>query len=642
MSLNENENPVHDPNTGMGKNLASEQLSTDNTDLPPVVEQQESKKENVAQFNGLSDEDYDKMDLESLCKTLEEFIKKHDVVTIKNEVEKIKTTFYQKYEIASEEAKNIFIQEGGEEKDFLYNNSTKKKFGALYFSYRDQKNQYYENLQSDLDKNLAARINLTEKLKSLVDSKDSLPKRIEVFNQIKEEWHEIGNIPRDNKNIIWNNFFHHADQFYKQIHIDREFRELDYKRNLEQKRNIIERAKVLALQTDNVSKAVRELHLLHKIWKEEIGPVSKEYRDPIWEEFIAISSKIHANKQAYLDAKNQILEDNLVKKNELIARIVALQEKNANSHKEWQAILKEKEEIHQAFIKVGAVPHEVKNDIWNTFRAAEKKLNQQKNQYYKASKQEYLENIRKKKTLIELAEAHKKDTDFETATPLFKQIQEDWKTIGYVPKKEGDILWKNFKEACNAYFDRLKEEKKEHLKIQKEAYNQKKTLLDVAKQRTYEKSSQVVALIGEWKKIGRVPYKNISIEDEFTVFLDELFSRIKLDRKQAEMLKFENKISQENPENKEQFLKKEINFIKRKISEIKSDILQLENNLSFFKHAKSDNPMIKDVHKKIDRRKEDVCNWKEKLQKAKKELHLFESSKNASEVENSTPAAKKD
>ncbi len=599
---------------------AAETLNTnesDTTSETEVNEDEVSKKEATTEKSiEIPVEDYASFGQEELLASLKKLSNSYPVQLIKDQVEDIRKFFNKNFDEKAAKSKEAFIAEGGNEIDFYFTTPLKREFNELYFNYKDKKNDYYKTLKTNLEKNLKHRLELIEQLKELISSNETVNKKFNIFKDIKEHWHQAGAIPRDQNNVVWNTFYHHVDKFYEIIHLDREFRDLDYKHNLEQKVKIIERAKELTQET-NINRAFRELQVLHKIWKEEIGPVAKEYKDLIWDKFSELTREIHDNRQAHYAEQDAKQEENLAGRKEIISQINQLTEVPKNNHNDWQKAMKQVEELHDKFKKVGRVPNEFKNSIWDEFRAAERNFNKAKNEFYKQIKGDQLDNLKKKRDLIATAEANKDSDDFDIVTPLMKRIQSEWKSIGHVPRKDSDKVWKQFKDACNHYFDRINNKKEAASAAQEEALEKKVELIETLKSFEVTDLESVISKINEWKTLGSVPYKKRKIEEEFSQILDGMFAKLNLNKKEAELIKFDNKLAEISAQNNERLLLDEKSFIRKRMDELKSEILQLENNLQFFKHADKSNPMVADVYKKIDKFQNDLSLWKEKWNKIK-------------------------
>ncbi|WP_442845455.1 DUF349 domain-containing protein [Leeuwenhoekiella sp. H156] len=592
-------------------------------DLDEVLSE-ESEDESVAERHSIPKKDYEKMSKEQLIKEFKYLLNNHKIQAIKEHVSELRAAFISKFEDEQEEAKDRFLEDGGNIIDFRYYSPLKKEFNSLYFEYRDKRNQYYQNLRKDLSANLDTRTALIEELKELkneLGGEESINTTFEKFKDIQERWRNAGNIPRDRYNLIWNNYHHHIENFYDFLHLNREFRDKDFKENLDKKLKLIEQAEELTQEQD-VNRAFKELQMLHKIWKEEVGPVSREYREEIWEKFSAATRKIHDARQEYFKNIDKIYEQNLEKKQEVIAAIEKLVANPATNHKEWQKQMKTVNDLREDFFKIGKVPRKDNEPTWKAFKKVTREFNRGKNGFYKDQKKEQYANLEKKMELIKIAEEHKDSDDIKATIDLMKKIQSDWKKIGHVPRKDSDKIWKRFKKACNHFFDKLHAEKKEILEEEKNNLDDKNALLEKVKElklsgEPQEDLKTIKAVIKEWKDTGRVPHSKKNIEQEFNKVLDGLFKKLDLSRKESELIKYDNRVAAIADEDGDQALNKERYFITKKIDEVKAEINQLENNLGFFQHVPDDNPMVKEVHKNIAEHKKTLEIWKAKLKKLK-------------------------
>jgi len=563
--------------------------------------------------------DYETLSLEELVSELEILVSNYNVTTIREHVEQIKKAFLNKYHVFIEEKKQAFLTENTENTvlDFEYNSVTKNNFDNIYSLYRNKKNKHFQSIQENLKNNLSTRKALIEEIKSLIDNTENISTALKDIQNIRERWSKAGSIPRDNYNHVWNNYHFHMERFYDQLHLDREARDWDFKQNLERKLNLIELAKKLLDQND-ILKAFKELQVYHRIWKEEIGPVSKEHRDAIWNEFSEITKKLHDKREVIYNEFRLKEENNLILKQELIARLNAITKKEIKNHNQWQESIKEIEEIRTQFFKTGKVPTEQNEETWDAFKDATRIFNIQKNAFYKDIKRDQQDNLGKKNALIEKAKSLNTSDDFEKVTPIMKQIQEDWKKIGHVPKKYSDTLWKEFKEACNKYFDRLHENRNKNISEEMENFDKKKAYLEELKdfQLVGDHKTDLDAIkkhIENWKNIGPVPQVRRHIEGKFNKILDALFDKLSLSKKETELVKYNNRIEQMMEDGDKRRIQNEITFVQRKIEETTSDILQLENNMQFISNAKADNPFIKEINKSIEKNRDELNIWKEKL-----------------------------
>ncbi|MBA6314998.1 DUF349 domain-containing protein [Cellulophaga baltica] len=578
--------------------------------------------------------DYHAMSMENLVGELQRLVKNEKVQAIRKHIDGIKYEFDLKFQEFLEHKKEEFVSNGGNEIDFKYNSVTKRQFNEVYSEYREKKNQYHKSLENSLKDNLEKRLQIIEDLKGLVNVEEDINTTYKNFKDLQESWRTAGPIPRNNYNDVWRTYHHHIEIFYDFLHLNRELRDLDFKRNLEEKQKLVERAEALETVAD-LNTAFQELQTLHKIWKEDIGPVDKEHREAIWERFSNATKALHSRRQGHFAELEKTYEVNLVKKHEIIEGIKAITTNVSKNHKGLQQQIKEIEALRESFFSAGKVPQKVNEKTWASFKDSVRDFNRQKNAFYKDQKKEQQDNLDKKRALLELALSLKDSEDTEMATSEMKRIQNEWKKIGHVPRKFSDKIWKQFKDACNHYFDRLNASKNEAQKDELENLELKAACLErlqgfhLSGNRN-EDLDAIKGFIAEWKAIGRVPFNKKSINAKFNKILDALFKKLDIERQEAEMMKYGNKIQQiTNGENTEHALQRERTFIRRKIDESKSEVRQLENNLQFFSNASEDSPVVKDVIKKINAHKEDLATWKAKLKK----LNILKNNLNKEEVE---------
>ena len=563
--------------------------------------------------------DYHAMSMENLVGELQRLVKNEKIQAIKRHVDSIKQEFDLKFQEFIEHKKEEYISKGGSEADFKYNSVTKRQFNEVFSEYREKRNQYYKNLEHSLKENLTNRLAIIEELKGLVNIEEDINTTYKNFKDLQEKWRNAGPVPRSNYNDVWRTYHHHIEIFYDFLHLNRELRDLDFKHNLEEKQKIVERAEAL-LKEEDVNKAFRELQTLHKIWKEDIGPVDKEHREAIWERFSEATKAMHQRRQEYFKELDQVYEKNLVEKKKIIESISQISENVAKSHREIQRQIKEIESLRESFFKAGKVPQKFNDETWASFKEAVRSFNRNKNAFYKNLKKAQQQNLDKKRALLDLAVSLKDSEDWETATPEMKRIQREWKQIGHVPRKFSDKIWNEFKAACNHYFDRLHASKNKAFASEMTNFENKSKLLDELKLFKIgddrEKDIKAVKnFIDSWRSIGRVPFSKKNINGKFNKILDALFKKLNLSHQEAELLKYGNKIQQLAKADDEYAIRNERTFIRRKIDESKNDIRQLENNLQFFSDASEDNPLVKEVIRNLDRHKESLATWKSKLKK---------------------------
>ncbi|MDO4229841.1 MAG: DUF349 domain-containing protein [Capnocytophaga sp.] len=569
---------------------------------------------------------YESMSLEALTQELKKLLHSEKVQAIKKHVEAIRQEFDNKYEELLEEKKEEYLADGGEEYDFKYESPIHRTFYTLLNEYREKRNTYHKELEKIHKENLVKRQEIIEEIKNLINVEEDINTTFKHFQQLQDRWHKAGAVSRKDYDVLWGNYHHHVENFYDFIDLSRDLRDIDFKRNLDEKLKIIEKAEALAKDELDAMRAFRELQLLHKIWKEDIGPVAREHREEIWQKFSDITKTIHEKRQFYFDNLDKVYEQNATRKNEIIAKIKEISTRNITSHGGWQKGIKEVETLRETFLNIGKVPARFTDEIWKNFKETVRSFNQKKINYYKNLKKEQQENFEKKLALLEIAKANKDNRDWETVTPVMKKIQEDWKAIGNVPKKNADKIWKEFRKACNEYFDELHKAIKSSQNKEFEALDKKKELLDKVKEYklTRDREKEIENLqefVNQWNNLGKVPHSKKGIDTKFYKIIDAFYRKLDFDRQEIELLKYNNKLERLANDDDESSLNHEMMFVRRKIDELKSEILQLENNLQFFSNIDDKNPLVSEVIKNINNQKETLNTWIAKLRELKNLQH---------------------
>ena len=565
---------------------------------------------------------YEAMSLSELTKELKELLQTEKTQAIKKQVDAIRYEFDKKYDALVEEKKEEFIADGGELYNFSYEIPVYREFYTAFNDYREKRNQYYKEIEKTYKENLAKRREIIEELKSLLNAEEHLGTTFKQFQQLQERWRKAGAVSNADYEDLWNTYHHHVENFYDFIHLSKDLRDIDFKRNLEEKLKIIERAEALAQDDVDALIASRELQVLHRVWKEEIGPVDKEHRESIWQRFSELTKKIHDKRQYYLKNLDKIYEENAVKKQGIIERIKKLGEKEPTTHSAWKQLSKQVEDLRQSFLNVGKVPLQQADEVWKSFNIALRAFNKKKNQFYKTLKKEQQENLTKKLALLEIAKANQNSTDWETTTELMKNIQREWKEIGSVPLRNTEKIWKEFKRACDTYFSRFAETIQHSKNKESDALQQKKAFLDKLKeyQLGTDRDKEIATLqnfVNEWNAIGNTHHSKRTIDIKFHKIIDALYKKLNFDKQEIELIKYNNKLERLINDDNENSLNNEVIFVRRRIDELKSEILQLENNLAFFGNIDEKNLLVRDVIKNINNQKEALKTWENKLRELK-------------------------
>mgnify|MGYP003321203101 FL=1 len=491
---------------------------------------------------------------------------------------------------------------------------THEQWDRLSRTYRKKRRKYYEERNKDLQENLNKRLALIESFKGLLTIEENITHTLKTFKALQEEWYAAGPIAKNDYEMVWQTYRHHVENFYDYLDLNREFRDLDFKYNYDQKLRIIARAQELVSMEDQ-NMAFKELQKLHKIWKEDIGPVAKEHREPLWQTFSEVTKVMHDKRQTFFQEREAQQIDNLTRKKAIVTEIAAIAEQNDQDHKLWQKSVKRVQKLRDEFFDIGPVPKKENKTLWSDFKKVTKQFNQVKNSFFKDQKKQHMANLNAKKELILLAEQHLASGNFEESTPLMKKIQADWRKIGPVPHRDSDKIWKRFKAACNAYFDKLHNEQKAENASEQKALVKKKSILKTLsdKKKSSFKSLEDIKLeVDQWYASGKISAKTTGLENEFFDCIKTHLMHLGQTAHQAEMTSFTLKIEGLVTQNQEQLLQQHGQLVEQKIKDLKSEINLLENNLGFFQNVAQNNPLLQEVHANMAAHRDDLTLWQEK------------------------------
>ena len=591
--------------------LASVEETSEVVEVAVIPVVKEVKEKEV-----ISEVTYIALSLEDLVTELQNTLSNNPVNKIKEQVDGIKNAFNTKFGALLAEKKSAFLEAGGNAIDFQFSTPEKGAYNTLLSEYKKKRDGHYNSIEKQMNDNLDTRMQVIESLKDLIDNGNANT-MYKDFRVLQDTWRSIGAVSKTRYNDTWKTYHHHVERFYDLLHLSNDFRDLDFKNNLEEKLKIILRAEELAAAAD-VNDAFKELQDLHKIWKEDIGPVAKEVREDVWQKFSAVTKKIHDRRHEHFRDMKSKYQEIINEKLAIVARLDAYDTSKNKTHKEWRSSIDDVEKLRQEYFNAGKLPYAKSEEVWLKFKAATKKFNSAKNHFYKDEKSEQQENLKKKLALIEIAESLKESEDWNMATEAMKKIQSDWKHIGHVPRKFSDDIWTKFKAACNAYFDRYHEQKNAISKEQQEVVDAKKAFLETIKEEKTHTKETVLEAISTWKELGPLPRDVRHLEGKFNKQIDRLLEGLSLDKKEVSMLKFVNVVDGLLATEDFRRLDSEQLFVRKKMDEVVKEMQQLENNLGFFSNAKDDNPLVLNVKNRVEEFKEDLEIWKEKLRYLRK------------------------
>ncbi len=535
----------------------------------------------------------------------------------KDEVEYLKTAFY-KLHIAEREAKlKAYIDGGGDPEAYqITPDEDEEVFKAEMGVIKERRQQLFREQEAEKEENLKKKQAIIEKIKSMVTSPEEASKTYQEFKALQQEWREIKAVPIESANELWRNYQLYVEQFYDLLKLNSEARELDFKKNLEAKNRLCEAAEKLADEEDVIS-AFHQLQQLHQEYR-EIGPVSKELREEIWQRFKAASTVVNKRHQQHFEDLRAREEENLQKKTALCEKVEAINGEENKGRGDWERHTQDIIAIQQERKTLGFAPQKMNVKIFERFRAACDDFFARKAEYFKTLKDNFKENADKKRALIEKAKALQDSTEWRSTSDKLIALQKEWKTIGVVPKKLGDQLWEEFLGACNKFFEARnaagagqRSEEHQNLEKKRDVIERLKAAAEEAGEGLQEK---VQKLVEEYNAIGHVPYKEKDkLYEEYHAVLDKLYKELNISVAKRRLNKFKDSLKQV-AERGEGALDNERQRLMRQYDMLKQDIQTYENNLGFLTaSSKKGNSLIEEMNRKIQKLKDDMQLVKEKI-----------------------------
>ena len=535
----------------------------------------------------------------------------------KEELDHLKTSFYKLHIAEREAQQKAYLEAGGDpDKYILVPDEAEDVFKAEMGVIKERRAKLFLQQEAEKQENLEKKLNIIERIKNMASSPEEANKNYNEFKELQQQWKDIKNVPADKANELWRNYQLYVEQYYDQLNLNREAREYDFKKNLGIKNHLCEAAEKLAEEPDVIS-AFHQLQELHQQFR-EVGPVAKELRDEVWTRFKAASTVINKRHQQHFDELRAKEEDNLVKKTALCEKVEDIVKDEHKGANEWEKLTKEIIDIQAEWKKIGFAPQKMNVKIFERFRAACDDFFSKKAAFFKEMKQRYNENIAKKQSLIEKAEALMESTDWKVTTDKMIALQKEWKTIGAVPKKVGDELWSKFLEACNKFFEArnaanagTRNEERTNLDKKKAIISQLKELVEGSVDDLQEK---VKELVDEYAKIGHVPYKEKDkLYKQYHEVLDKLYDDLHVTTAKRRLDNFKSNLKNVVKRG-EDALDNERGRLMRRYEGLKQEINTYENNLGFLNaSSKKGNSLIDEMNRKVQRLKDDMELIKQKI-----------------------------
>ena len=535
----------------------------------------------------------------------------------KEEVDYLKTAFY-KLHIAEREARlKEYIDAGGDPEQYqITPDELEEAFKAEMGVIKEKRQKLFKEQEQEKQVNLEKKLAIIEKIKAMVTSPEEANKSYKDFKALQDEWKEIKNVPAEKANELWRNYQLYVEQFYDLLKLNSEAREYDFKKNLELKTKLCEAAEKLADEPDVIS-AFHQLQKLHQEYR-EIGPVSKELREEIWNRFKAASTVINKRHQQHFEGMRAKEEDNLAKKTALCEKVEAIAAEENKTGSDWERHTKEIIELQAEWKTIGFAPQKMNVKIFERFRAACDDFFGRKAEYFRSLKENFKENAEKKRALIEKAKALQDSTEWKSTGDKLINLQKEWKTIGMVPKKLGDQLWEEFLGACNKFFEARKaagagtrSDERENLEKKRDVIERLKAVAEEAGEGLQEKVQQ---LVEEYQAVGHVPFKEKDkLYEEYHAVLDKLYKELNISVAKRRLTKFKDNLKQV-AERGENALDSERARLMRQYEQLKQELQTYENNLGFLNaSSKKGSSLIDEMNRKVQKLKDEVQLVREKI-----------------------------
>ena len=531
----------------------------------------------------------------------------------RNEVEALKQAYYKIHRSEVDELKKAFLTAGGEEKDFVApEDETESKIKELLNVYKEKRAAILAEEERVKAANYALKLQLIDQLKALTESQEDFNKLYNDFKDIQQRWKEVKAVPQEHVSELWKNYQTYSEKFYDIIKINNQFRDYDFKKNLEMKTALCETVEKLQTEPDVIS-AFHQLQKLHQQWR-EIGPVAKELREDLWSRFKAASTIINKRHQEHFEGLKAKEQENLEAKTAICEQIENIDFPALKSFKDWEEKNKEVIALQDKWKTIGFAPKKSNVKIFERFRAACDVYFNRKSEFYKNIKDEMEKNLALKKALCEKAEALKDSTDWKSTTEKMIALQKEWKTIGSVARKHSDAVWKRFITACDYFFEQKNKNASSQKSVEQTNLAAKKALIE--KINTIDEADHDEALAAlkgymtEWNTIGHVPFKEKDkIYKEYHEAVDKQFDRLKVDQNDRKMQTFRNSLSDmSNDERGKGKLYGEREKLMRMYERMKNELQTYENNIGFLSiSSKGGGGLLKEMERKIDKLKDEMA-----------------------------------
>ena len=585
------------------------------TDESPVTEATESIKANTESTSEANDTTTPVFHWNTKEEVLERLqaVSQEAENADKQELDALKLTFYKLYKQEQENARKQFIEANGEEATYTPQPSEdENKFKSLMASIKEKRTAMVAELEKQKEENVIRKLAIVEKIKAMVEASEDVNKAYNEFKQLQQEWNEIRLIPQGKANELWKNYQFYVEQFYDLIKINKEFRDYDFKKNLEIKTNLCIAAEKLLAEPDVIS-AFHQLQKLHQSFR-DTGPVSKELRDEIWNRFKTASTEVNRRHQQHFEALKAAEQNNLDQKTVICEIVEAIEYDTLKTFSEWDNKTQEIIALQSKWKTIGFAPQKMNQKIFERFRSACDEFFRRKGDFFKNLKEQMNANLEKKKALCEQVEALKESTDWKETADTLTKIQKEWKEIGPVQKKYSGSVWKRFISACDYFFEQKNKATSSQRSIEQANLEKKKAIIANLEEldttlEGEEAVTRIKAIVKEYNEIGHVPFKEKDkIYKKFRELVDKEFDRLHVSAVNRKLSNFRNAINQNAKGfNKESQFGRERRDLMRTYENLKNEIQTYENNLGFLNaSSKKGNSLVTELNRKVEKLKSDL------------------------------------
>ena len=579
------------------------------TQLESVEGSSEEKQESK-----ITEISYNSLSIEELIEKHVQLLETEKPYSVSKQIDEIKVYFYKKLHSLNDNKEVSEEEDTDSEKKEKTLHPLEIKFKQVHNKYRKLKSEFRKNRDQEEDKNLKTKLQIIVDIDVLIKEEESLKTTFEKFRNLQDKWKNTGNVSLKENNNLWQSYHHHVEMFYDYIKINNDLRDLDFKRNLEQKTLICEKSEKL-LTEKSINLAFDTLQELHEHWK-DIGPVVRELREEIWNRFQVTSREINKKKNDYFHKKQAIRKNNLKIKSEICKKIIGLSTPLADNHNQWVKLTEESKVLSEKWKKAAPIEKEDLKKSWSEFREANNEFFQNKSSFYKNKKEATSSKLQIKVSICEKAEALSSSTQWNDTGKTLIKLQEQWKNSPFVPNNTSSPIWKRFRKACDTFFNARKNHYKELDKERNSNLKEKENLLTTVSKFSVSKDAKkdietLKTFSKQWNSIGFIPRDSMKINDKFNTLISSFYNNLKIDKSEKENIQFLAKT--ESLKGNSQQLDKEKDFIRKQIENVNKIILQYENNISFFGHGKGTDLLKQGVIDKIDQSKKEIGKLKEKL-----------------------------